>query len=305
MNPLFKSAEIDWKNIAGQWTPAVYGGAAGLGLGALSTQGRPNESKGSRAMRILRNALLGGALGAGGAQAISHGAGKIQDVVEDPDGTGPPKPTEVGALGYAGGAAALNVHGRMRSGGVRRSELGTLMSPNGFGDPGRKAFGRLNGPPGKGGWDLGKMGEGVSRADYLKAVDARIKGIARGGSNEWAAFRRAFGANFGQGNPGATDDWLKTVYGGGDWKQQTKNFALRNMMPTTSQIIPNTSNHGVSRRLQAGMVGGGLKLPLALGLPHLLARGADAVTGAGAGAEAGAGEAGDPIFKYLTKPVSW
>ena len=89
----------------------LAGGGAGLAGGALTamTPEREDESKGSRRMRILRNALLAGGAGAGTVGLASSGYNKLNTAL--PASSVHPaeelltSPT-VRALGGAGGAAA-------------------------------------------------------------------------------------------------------------------------------------------------------------------------------------------------------
>lgn len=68
--------------------PALLGGAAGLGIGALATGPRAGENPRQRAMRTVRNALLAGVVGGAGAQAVSGAADAFSAVTEP----GTPKP---------------------------------------------------------------------------------------------------------------------------------------------------------------------------------------------------------------------
>ena len=85
------------------FSPAILGALIGGGAGALYTSRNPGESTKRRAMRILRNALIGGALGGTGTQAAAYGLGRIGAAVS---GENKRKPTGLNLLAQSPGGRA-------------------------------------------------------------------------------------------------------------------------------------------------------------------------------------------------------
>lgn len=96
------------------FTPAMLGGVLGAGAAGLTTARRSNETPVQRALRTVRNAAVGGALGAVGGQATAFGIGRTAQAVEglNPEAT-PPQPGSgmlhslAARLGLAGVAPAV------------------------------------------------------------------------------------------------------------------------------------------------------------------------------------------------------
>lgn len=81
------------ENKGTDFTPGIGGSVLGAAAGGLTTAKRPNETPAQRAIRTVRNALVGGLLGGVGAQATAFGLGRASSAVEgiNPDKE-PPKP---------------------------------------------------------------------------------------------------------------------------------------------------------------------------------------------------------------------
>lgn len=113
------------------FSPAIIGALLGGGAGALYTARNPGESTKRRAMRIMRNALIGGALGGAGTQAAAYGLGRIGAAVS---GENKRKPTglelfiqSLGGRTTAGAAGLGMAHGTSRLLGNRVRALENLF----------------------------------------------------------------------------------------------------------------------------------------------------------------------------------
>lgn len=80
------------------FTPAIGVGLLGAAAGGLTTAKRPYETPAQRAMRTVRNAVVGGLLGGIGAQATAFGLGRANAAVEgiDPDKPAPEPGSGIG-----------------------------------------------------------------------------------------------------------------------------------------------------------------------------------------------------------------
>lgn len=114
--------------------PALYGALGGAGLGAMATEEREQETPKARALRTLRNALIGGSLGGVGMQALSAGGPAIAkeffDKKKNPDDPGFGKSPVARILaGLTGGLLP-----RIRRSKRMQESFTQVVGPNGLGN---------------------------------------------------------------------------------------------------------------------------------------------------------------------------
>lgn len=297
-NPTLTKVAVDWANIAGKWTPAVYGGAGGALLGGLTTQNKTRETRKQRALRILRNATLGGVLGAGGAQAIGSALPMLDDVYENPGGPkDPPVPYEPGLGTYGSTVGGTYLWSRIHGLKERVKALQAFKPPGqGFGVMKPRGISGVtqNFLPG---FDLGSPGQDMKPKEYLKEVEERIRRIAKG--DAWDDFKEQFGRHYAKGDAAAAKAWLDQNYG-----NSVKNTLLRQTFPVASATVPGQGVGpkwllGGNARAQRLALGGGVKTLATLGIPSAIAGAANWASGVN---DTTPEDDGSSFFRYLTAP---